>query len=89
MPIGDNAPQACRLPYELVVDGENKDLGDVRYLLSPQDLAGYHRPRCFEQGSHLSRSRGDSSPQVCRNITPRYRRAIDAVVAKQTLSESK
>ena len=33
--------QACRLPYELVVDGETRDLGDVAYLLSPQDLAAY------------------------------------------------
>ena len=31
--------QACRLPYELVVDGETRELGDRRYLLSPQDLA--------------------------------------------------
>ena len=33
--------QACRLPYELICDGETKDLDEVRYLLSPQDLAGY------------------------------------------------
>jgi len=31
--------QACRLPYEMIVDGVKKDLGDKRYLLSPQDLA--------------------------------------------------
>ncbi len=30
--------QACRLPYELVVDGEIQPLGDRAYLLSPQDL---------------------------------------------------
>jgi putative protease len=30
--------QACRLPYELVVDGETRDVGDRAYLLSPQDL---------------------------------------------------
>jgi len=30
--------QACRMPYELIVDGERRELGDVRYLLSPQDL---------------------------------------------------
>ena len=33
--------QACRLPYELIVDGEVKPLGDVQYLLSPKDLAGF------------------------------------------------
>lgn len=31
--------QACRLPYELIVDGQKKELGDRAYLLSPQDLA--------------------------------------------------
>lgn len=30
--------QACRLPYDLVVDGEARDVGDRAYLLSPQDL---------------------------------------------------
>ena len=30
--------QACRLPYELIVDGEPEPLGDARYLLSPGDL---------------------------------------------------
>lgn len=30
--------QACRLPYEMLVDGQPKDLGDRAYLLSPQDL---------------------------------------------------
>lgn len=29
--------QACRLPYELVVDGELRDTGDRSYLLSPED----------------------------------------------------
>src|SRR6185437_12811094 len=33
--------QACRLPYDLIVDGEHRDLGDNAYLLSPQDLAGH------------------------------------------------
>lgn len=26
------------MPYGLVVDGELRELGDVKYLLSPQDL---------------------------------------------------
>lgn len=33
--------QACRLPYDLIVDGSPRDLGDKAYLLSPQDLAAY------------------------------------------------
>src|SRR2546421_3430894 len=30
--------QACRLPYELLVDGRLRPLADARYLLSPGDL---------------------------------------------------
>jgi putative protease len=33
--------QACRLPYDLVVDGTVRDLGDKAYLLSPSDLAAH------------------------------------------------
>ena len=33
--------QACRLPYDLIVDGVHRDLGEKAYLLSPQDLAAY------------------------------------------------
>ena len=33
--------QACRLPYEMVVDGTSHSLEDQRYLLSPQDLAAW------------------------------------------------
>lgn len=33
--------QACRLPYELIVDGEVRPLGEQRYLLSPQDLSAW------------------------------------------------
>jgi len=32
--------QACRLPYELVVDTRTRELGEVAYLLSPKDLVG-------------------------------------------------
>src|SRR4051812_31183619 len=32
--------QACRMPYDLLADGKLVPLGDRRYLLSPQDLAG-------------------------------------------------
>ena len=33
--------QPCRLPYQLVWDGQMIDLGDRQYLLSPKDLAAY------------------------------------------------
>ena len=30
--------QACRMPYDLIADGKPVQLGDKKYLLSPQDL---------------------------------------------------
>ena len=29
-----------QIPYDLIVDGEERPLGEVKYLLSPRDLAG-------------------------------------------------
>src|SRR5271154_2800910 len=43
--------QACRMPYELISDGQLVPLGDRRYLLSPQDLAAYDLiPQLIELG---------------------------------------
>jgi putative protease len=51
--------QACRMPYELIVDGERRELGDVRYLLSPQDLAAYDAlPELAAAGVHSFKIEG-------------------------------
>lgn len=51
--------QACRLPYELVVDGVHQPLGDLRYLLSPKDLAGLRAiPALIEIGVHTLKIEG-------------------------------
>src|SRR5882724_3074619 len=43
--------QACRLPYEMLVDGEPKPLADARYLLSPGDLSALHHvPQIISAG---------------------------------------
>lgn len=43
--------QACRMPYDAIVDGERRELGDQRYLLSPQDLAAHDAlPELLEAG---------------------------------------
>ena len=43
--------QACRLPYDLMVDGTQKIMGDVTYLLSPKDLAAVELvPELIEAG---------------------------------------
>lgn len=76
--------QACRLPYELVCDGEDRDLGDVRYLLSPQDLAGYAAiPDMIAAGVDSLKIEGRlKTPEYVANITGHYRRAIDQAIAE-------
>ena len=51
--------QACRMPYGLVVDGEPRDLGDMRYLLSPRDLAAHDQlPQLMAAGVHALKIEG-------------------------------
>ncbi|MEZ5299817.1 MAG: DUF3656 domain-containing protein [Verrucomicrobiales bacterium] len=75
--------QACRMPYELVVDGETRDLGDRRYLLSPQDLAAAdHVGDLFGQGVVSFKIEGRlKSPEYVAAVTRAYRRALDAAKA--------
>ena len=77
--------QACRLPYDLITDGQEQDLGEVRYLLSPQDLAGYEAiPDLIQSGVASLKIEGRlKSPEYVANITSQYRKAIDAVLANQ------
>jgi putative protease len=75
--------QACRLPYELLCDGELRDFGDQKYLLSPQDLAAFALTeqlieagvRCFKIEGRLK------TPEYVANITRHYREAIDSATA--------
>lgn len=72
--------QACRMPYELVVDGETRDLGDQRYLLSPQDLAGIDQiPELVRIGVTSFKIEGRlKTPEYVAAVTRAYRKAIDA-----------
>ena len=75
--------QACRLPYELVVDGETRDLGDVAYLLSPQDLAAYDLVGDLVTAGICSlkiEGRLKSAHYVAAT-TQTYRAALDAALA--------
>ncbi len=71
--------QACRMPYQIVCDGELTDLGNVQYLLSPQDLAAYDLiPRLVEIGVASVKIEGRlKAPEYVANVTRHYRRAID------------
>lgn len=51
--------QACRMPYEAIVDGERRELGDLRYLLSPEDLAAHEAlPELMDAGVHSLKIEG-------------------------------
>ncbi|MRN54358.1 DUF3656 domain-containing U32 family peptidase [Paenibacillus monticola] len=71
--------QACRLPYDLMVDGVIKPMGDVTYLLSPKDLAAIDlMPELIEAGVTSFKIEGRlKSPEYVANVVSKYRKAID------------
>lgn len=77
--------QACRLPYELIVDGVLRELGDRRYLLSPQDLAAVKEiPELMRLGVSGFKIEGRlKSPEYVAATCQVYRKAIDAVLDTQ------
>ncbi len=79
--------QACRMPYQMVVDGALIDLGDKRYLLSPQDLAAVEEiPRLIELGIRSFKIEGRlKTPEYVAAVTQVYRKAIDKVVQASCL----
>lgn len=74
--------QACRLPYEVICDDVDVDLKEMKYLLSPQDLAAYALvPELIEAGVCSLKIEGRlKTPEYVANITRHYREAIDAAV---------
>ena len=76
--------QACRMPYEIVVDGETRELGEVRYLLSPQDLAAVDLiPDLVRAGVKSFKIEGRlKSPEYVTAVTRVYRKALDAAIAQ-------
>ena len=71
--------QACRMPYDLISVGRQIPLGDKRYLLSPQDLAGLEvLPELMRVGVASLKIEGRlKSPEYVASITKVYRRALD------------
>jgi putative protease len=80
--------QACRLPYDLLVDGKIKDLGDQAYLLSPQDLAAPDLiadlvklgVACFKIEGRLK------SAHYVAATTQTYRTALEAALKSEPLT---
>ncbi|MCC6263828.1 MAG: U32 family peptidase [Bryobacterales bacterium] len=84
--------QACRLPYELIVDGDLEPLGDARYLLSPGDLFALRQvPELMDAGVAALKIEGRyKDADYVAATTAAYRKAVDEAWAEtaSTLTES-
>ena len=76
--------QACRMPYELVADDQTVPLGDRRYLLSPQDLAGLGAIADLARAGVASlKIEGRlKTPEYVAGVTRVYRAALDRLEAE-------
>ncbi len=84
--------QACRLPYEMMVDGQLRPLGDARYLLSPGDLYALAQvPEIVEIGISTLKIEGRyKDADYVALTTAAYRQAVDEAWAgrKPTLDRA-
>jgi U32 family peptidase len=82
--------QACRLPYDLVVDGQWKALEDARYLLSPGDLYALEQvPEIVEMGVAALKIEGRYKDADYVALTTRaYREAVDAAWNGREIQDS-
>jgi putative protease len=80
--------QACRLPYEMIVDGAPRPLGDARYLLSPGDLFALRQiPEIVEIGVAALKIEGRYKDAEYVALTTRaYRQAVDEAWAGRAVS---
>lgn len=71
--------QACRLPYDMLVDGEPAPLADARYLLSPGDLYTLKEiPDIVASGVSALKIEGRyKNAEYVSVVTQAYRKAID------------
>jgi putative protease len=71
--------QACRLPYDLMVDGDREPLGDARYLLSPGDLYTLREiPEIVAAGVSALKIEGRyKDSEYVALTTQAYRKAVD------------
>lgn len=82
--------QACRLPYELLVDDRLRPLDDARYLLSPGDLYALRQmPEIIPIGIHALKIEGRyKDANYVALTTAAYRQAVDEAWAGLPLSIS-
>ncbi|MBI3854079.1 MAG: U32 family peptidase, partial [Planctomycetes bacterium] len=70
-------------PYDLIVDGKLRDLGDKKYLISPLDLAAYELvPELLDLVACLKIEGRLKTPEYVAATTKIYRKAVDDAAAK-------
>jgi putative protease len=79
--------QTCRLPYDLLIDGNLEPLGDARYLLSPGDLYTLQQvPEILAAGVSALKIEGRyKDADYVALTTSAYRKAVDAAWAGRAL----
>jgi putative protease len=80
--------QACRLPYQMIVDGKLQPLADARYLLSPGDLFALRQiPEIVDIGVSALKIEGRYKDADYVALTTRaYRQAVDEAWAGQPVT---
>lgn len=81
--------QSCRFSYDLIVDGEKKNLMDRNYLVSPQDLCGLGDiPELMKLGVKSFKVEGRlKSPEYVAQVAKSYRKVIDRVCHAETITD--
>lgn len=84
--------QSCRLEYDMIVDGQKRDLGAQKYLVSPKDLCGIAEiPDLLSLGIESFKVEGRlKTPEYVAAAAKNYREAIDRVgLSQKQLEQAK
>jgi U32 family peptidase len=81
--------QSCRFSYDLIVDGQTKNLVDRTYLVSPKDLCGIAEvPELMKLGVKSFKVEGRlKSPEYVAQVAKSYRSIIDRTVQSAAPTE--
>lgn len=80
--------QSCRFSYDLIVDGETKNLVDKSYLVSPKDLCGIAEvPELMKLGVKSFKVEGRlKTPDYVAQVAKSFRSAIDKTIKNSSFT---
>lgn len=83
--------QSCRLEYEMIIDGQKKEMGDLKYLVSPKDLCGIAEiPELLSIGIDSFKVEGRlKTPEYVAAAAKNYREAIDKKLSEKEREKAK